>query len=166
MRKGPSRSVKTTSTRRRCPGLQRLRLGARSRGKCHTCRGRDVRELQLAEIHKDNVGLRYGGVQTAFSIHHVAASGEQVLAAVVIEVVNPVTPPRLRQRSVSNAASECDLLEAHLTQVAKQRHGLVEQCRLEDIRTAVIVDVASIYAIPEMAAPFSVKATPFRLRSL
>src|SRR5207244_4029985 len=112
--------------------------------KHHSSRGGDLGEIQVAEIRKDDVGLRYGGTQTAFSVHHVAAGGEEVLVAVVIEVVNSVAPSGFRPRSARHTARECDLLKTHLTQVAKQRHGLVEQCRLEDVWAAVIVDVASI----------------------
>ena len=65
-------------------------------------------------------------MQAALSIHHVAAGGEQILASIVIEVIDPVAPPGLRQRGMRHPARKGDLLEAHLTQVAKQRHGLVE----------------------------------------
>src|SRR5712692_7965400 len=110
-----------------------------SPGKRPTGLGGDVRELLIAQIREDNVGLRYGGAQTAFGIHHVAADGKEILAAVVIEVVKHVAPPGLRQRGVRHAAREGDFLEAHLTQIAKQRHGLIEQCRLEDVREAIVV---------------------------
>ena len=33
-----------------------------------------------------------------------------------------------------HAAGERDLLEAHLAQIAEQRHGFINQGRLEDIR--------------------------------
>ena len=78
----------------------------------------------------------------------MAAGGEQVLASVVIEVINSVAPSGLRERGVRHSARKSNLLEAHLAQVAKQRHRLVEQCSLEDIRQAVVVDVPAVYAHP------------------
>src|SRR6266849_394106 len=47
-----------------------------SPGKRHAGLGSDIRELLIAQIREDNVGLRYGGTQTAFSIHHVATGRE------------------------------------------------------------------------------------------
>src|SRR5437879_5654299 len=86
-----------------------------SLGKHHSSRGGDLGEIEVAEIRKDDVGLRYGGTQTAFSVHHVAAGGEEVLVAVVIEVVNSVAPSGFRPRSARHTARECDLLKTHLT---------------------------------------------------
>src|SRR5882672_6591263 len=91
-----------------------------SPGKRHPGRGRDVGELSIAQIRKDDVALRNGGVETAFGIHHVAADGEEVFATVIVEVVNSVAPPGLGQGSVRQTACEGDLLETRLPQVAKQ----------------------------------------------
>ncbi len=119
-----------------------------STGKRDTRRGRDIGELLFAQIREDDIGLWNRGAQTALSIHHVAAGGEQIFASIVIEVVNPVAPPGFRQRGVRNSARKSDLLEARPTQVAKQRHGLVEQCSFEDVREAVVVDVPGVHAHP------------------
>ena len=110
------------------------------------CAGTDVLKLAVAEIAEDGVGLRVGlrGDGLLNVVHDVGASDEEVLPAVIVEVVNAVAPTGHAVGEWPQAAGVVGIDECTAALIDVEREFFVLDSGVPDVRQAIVVDVAEI----------------------
>src|SRR5580704_4100396 len=110
--------------------------------------GTGIFELAVAEVAKDGVGLGVGlgGDGLLDVIHHVGAGDEEVLPAIVVEVVGAVAPAGHAIGESAEAAGDVRIDEGAAALVDVEREAFMLNGGVPDVGQAVVVDVAEISA--------------------
>jgi hypothetical protein len=108
--------------------------------------GTDVLEFAAAKIAKDAIWFRVGLRRDSllYVVHYVGARDEEILPAVVVEIVDAVAPAGHPIRELAKAAGDRSICENIATLIDVEREVLMFDGGVPDIGPPVVIYIAEI----------------------
>src|SRR6266700_2991395 len=109
--------------------------------------GANVRELAITQISEDRVGLGARPRKNPFWIRQdMSARDKQILPAIVVEIVNAVSPAGHLHCGPAHTAAGSGIVEQHVSSIKQQGKALLFECGIPDGWATRVGHVAEIDA--------------------